>query len=103
SLCPCRLRVTVFPSTTLFRSDPGGARRGIGLLQQVEQPPRIAVGIADQGGQRGLVDLQVRQCPRQRAAGELAELLVPQRLEHMEDRKSTRLNSSHVKISYPVF
>src|SRR5690606_41139611 len=30
-------------------------------------------------------------------------LLVDQAIEGLEDRKSTRLNSSHVKISYAVF
>src|SRR5690606_41641935 len=32
-----------------------------------------------------------------------AALLAPLRLEPERDRKSTRLNSSHVKISYAVF
>src|SRR5690606_39611380 len=33
----------------------------------------------------------------------LVGLVVPPFLEHTQDRKSTRLNSSHVKISYAVF
>src|SRR5690606_38761938 len=36
------------------------------------------------------------------AAGDMASLLGPQ-AEHHPDRTSTRLNSSHVKISYAVF
>src|SRR5690606_39349668 len=33
----------------------------------------------------------------------ITRLRVPRLLEHTQDRKSTRLNSSHVKISYAVF
>src|SRR5436309_11492525 len=61
-------RSTLFPYTTLFRSDDGRDRRG-------------------------------------RTAGSLF-YLAPPRHQHQaqrQDRKSTRLNSSHVKISYAVF
>src|SRR5438874_6065828 len=40
-----------------------------------------------------------RQLPRDRGVDELRRLRVARRL----DRKSTRLNSSHVEISYAVF
>src|SRR5690606_41644012 len=33
----------------------------------------------------------------------VADVVVQVLLAHLEDRKSTRLNSSHVKISYAVF
>src|SRR5690349_22493506 len=36
-------------------------------------------------------------------AGPRTGLLVPLRSSHAQDRKSTRLNSSHVEISYAVF
>src|SRR5436309_7115900 len=64
-------RSTLFPYTTLFRSDLRGRALDLGLH------PRLArdVAIADQRVSGG------------RSA----------------DRKSTRLNSSHVKISYAVF
>src|SRR5690606_39589605 len=34
---------------------------------------------------------------------EIGAMIVKEALEMLEDRKSTRLNSSHVKISYAVF
>src|SRR5690349_23071458 len=80
-------RSTLFPYTTLFRSGdevpdrdadhrpPGEGARG----------PRLHPARARQGhGQGGVL---------QRAVGAEAE----------GDRKSTRLNSSHVEISYAVF
>src|SRR3712207_8116395 len=74
-------RSTLFPYTTLFRSDrtaaAGGGRlhrRGHGL------PPR----------RRGL-PASVRLQPPGGAGGQ------------RQDRKSTRLNSSHANISYAVF
>src|SRR5438067_3173132 len=71
-------RSTLFPYTTLFRSaDAGEARR----------PPRAtALGL------RGR-DRRHRVEPRR--SGQERSLEV--------DRKSTRLNSSHVSISYAVF
>src|SRR5690349_25122209 len=72
---------TIFPFTTLFRSAPqvpevvGGDRRVVG-------PRRLG---ADLVGDRERV-----------LAGDLRRL-------EQRDRKSTRLNSSHVEISYAVF
>src|SRR5436305_6228488 len=68
-------RSTLFPYTTLFRSDVR-ARAGLVVLPLDEQP------------------LGLRARPRALEREAAAELL---------DRKSTRLNSSHVRISYAVF
>src|SRR5436305_14742042 len=68
------LRSTLFPYTTLFRSDLG--QRGLQVL-----------------GQR---DLHL-ELSRSRAASD------DQQDAAGRDRKSTRLNSSHVRISYAVF
>src|SRR2546422_7078560 len=71
-------RSTLFPYTTLFRSRPGrggGRRPAHPLLVPLEPSPR--------GG----------TCGRQLDARRI----------HAEDRKSTRLNSSHGYISYAVF
>src|SRR5437870_11498859 len=75
-------RSTLFPYTTLFRSPHErlvhGAHLGLGHRR------RERLGAAD------------RRLPE----------LLPERLvapELHEDRKSTRLNSSHVAISYAVF
>src|SRR5690606_41294466 len=81
-------RSTLFPYTTLFRStraDVGRARRNAGTRRAHSQPglrPRRTGG-ADQ-------ILRYSRAP----AGDRREC---------RDRKSTRLNSSHVKISYAVF
>src|SRR3989442_6165523 len=86
-------RSTLFPYTTLFRSvvdQQEQARRRQTLAQVVEQ--RLGLGIepvqilADQ--QQGVHLALAQQHPLER--GE-------------QDRKSTRLNSSHVRISYAVF
>src|SRR5690606_41440921 len=92
----------LFPYTTLFRSSGhsprpaagerdrrGGARgRTAGAL------PPVASGIDFAGAPDGPhLRLSHLQIPGDRAAG----------LGQCRDRKSTRLNSSHVKISYAVF
>src|SRR3712207_7374883 len=78
-------RSTLFPYTTLFRSAAGdpdpaqrGARRLPGLHLPQPQPRRAPLGPAE-GVARGRDPLRE------------------------EDRKSTRLNSSHANISYAVF
>src|SRR3712207_7712233 len=67
-------RSTLFPYTTLFRSDPE-ARAVLARLSVFRAP------IAEEAAERVA------------GAGE----------EVVEDRKSTRLNSSHANISYAVF
>src|SRR3712207_7302657 len=71
-------RSTLFPYTTLFRSDE---RRG------EDEDPRLAQRLAEE-----LEDAEREDLPHDLAA-ELRDL----------DRKSTRLNSSHANISYAVF
>src|SRR5438874_4946749 len=68
-------RSTLFPYTTLFRSQPSPRKPGgIG-----SRAPSASVSIPP-----GETQLTVMPC-------------------RMVDRKSTRLNSSHVEISYAVF
>src|SRR5690349_23759753 len=82
-------RSTLFPYTTLFRSDPNGHDRTNGRIF------RVAYG-----------SLESRPV---NLAKEKSEDLVLMLLRHSAwcprhaDRKSTRLNSSHVEISYAVF
>src|SRR5205807_9472238 len=71
-------RSTLFPYTTLFRSRAAGRRRSLQVL-----PRRSDVPCPAWRGAPGCRD-GIRRC----AAG---------------DRKSTRLNSSHLVISYAVF
>src|SRR5690606_41388444 len=102
--CQCFLRspdllprITAFPTPTLFRSglatgrdpDPflvGGAV--LGLLTEVAEGGPL-VGLVD--------DVQWLDRPSAQVLGFVARRLPA------ADRKSTRLNSSHVKISYAVF
>src|SRR5688572_31233150 len=84
---------TLFPYTTLFRS--GGA-----------QPRRRPAGDArGSTGRRGR-GFDIRRDAR-RAAGGASDSRrgrdSPSRSSPPEDRKSTRLNSSHSQISYAVF
>src|SRR3989442_5583769 len=67
-------RSTLFPYTTLFRS-------------QLARPPAGGVPRRDRRGRRGH-----HRGPQP-----------PERRSRRGDRKSTRLNSSHVRISYAVF
>src|SRR5690606_39568774 len=86
---------TLFPYTTLFRSHafgvPGlGFKRG--LAEDLVISPYASVLALMVAPEAACVNLE-------RLAGAGAE----GRFGFYEDRKSTRLNSSHVKISYAVF
>src|SRR2546428_4231348 len=78
-------RSTLFPYTTLFRSRAQG---GVSLKQQGEPFGQSAVGEDLQAGFR---------CGRDQGQKGLRVFTIG------EDRKSTRLNSSHDQISYAVF
>src|SRR5438132_13283633 len=83
----CPLRSTLFPYTTLFRSQFVAAHhlRGHHALRR----PCAQCASADGPRQR-----QLPHFPRGRPAGSSQDA---------RDRKSTRLNSSHTVISYAVF
>src|SRR5439155_6419395 len=84
----------LFPYTTLFRSGPA-RRAGVAHFRQ---PGAGAALCARQtaecarGARRRALDASARSADRRRIASRLRA-----------DRKSTRLNSSHVAISYAVF
>src|SRR3712207_7803602 len=79
-------RSTLFPYTTLFRSGAAvvGGRPGVGVLE-------LGDGLRE----------------RRPVAGHGHRLAVHRRRgvepQGLQDRKSTRLNSSHANISYAVF
>src|SRR3989454_3520082 len=79
-------RSTLFPYTTLFRS--------VALTKSLagELAPRIAVNCVAPGW----VDTEMCEKPFSREGGR-------GKGEIEKDRKSTRLNSSHLVISYAVF
>src|SRR5256885_13290056 len=76
-------RSTLFPYTTLFRS----------LIARRQQP----LAARRQHARRGVIIRQQRRRLRRKHRARLERELV------MRDRKSTRLNSSHLVISYAVF
>src|SRR3712207_7372296 len=88
-------RSTLFPYTTLFRSP------GANLSADVEELGGYAVAVvtvAPETAERsasGLAYVLLASLGRSRHSAEGDE--------HPEDRKSTRLNSSHANISYAVF
>src|SRR2546426_1663175 len=82
-------RSTLFPYTTLFRSLPGDGARQQVLRQRRGHLP---------GGRPHRPRLPLRGArlvPGQRTA--------KRKSRSVRDRKSTRLNSSHLVISYAVF
>src|SRR3712207_7710563 len=78
-------RSTLFPYTTLFRSDLPGE---VEVLEHLDDPHALR-GVVPAAGDVGL----------QRVLADVAE----RRVAEVVDRKSTRLNSSHANISYAVF
>src|SRR3712207_6889072 len=76
-------RSTLFPYTTLFRSHVGDSRLYVardGKLTRLTRDHSLVEELVQEGK------------------------LTPQEAdEHPQDRKSTRLNSSHANISYAVF
>src|SRR3989442_4896516 len=74
-------RSTLFPYTTLFRS--------------------VAAGVAEVALRGAVVEAEPRRISRAWCRRRVAH--DHQAREIRRDRKSTRLNSSHVRISYAVF
>src|SRR3712207_7820139 len=88
-------RSTLFPYTTLFRSvvaGPSGAAGDLVELAHLQQPGAGAVVL----GQRAEDDRADRHVDADAEGVGAADDLE-------QDRKSTRLNSSHANISYAVF
>src|SRR3712207_7870920 len=82
-------RSTLFPYTTLFRSERPDPSPGTGAAGY-----RAA---ARDVGVRAVIQVE------ERSLGALEQHVLPARERVLEDRKSTRLNSSHANISYAVF
>src|SRR5205814_3156507 len=102
SLTHPRPRSTLFPYTTLFRSRSEGPRRsGHNLVvRHVAQVLREVPAVPER-----IVELAVQVAP-EHLCERLADLRAGRdglRKHRLRDRKSTRLNSSHLGISYAVF
>src|SRR5690606_41752106 len=90
-------RPTLLPYTTLFRSYLLLGDQGQERPLEADQGPDEGV---DEDEQREL--REVGPQPEARLGHGVAHA-APAGVESAADRKSTRLNSSHVKISYAVF
>src|SRR2546430_6613873 len=95
-------RSTLFPYTTLFRSLARVAARGVGdPLAREHARDLLDAGVAGEPLEGDA------RAPRADGLGH-AHVVAGARgdrreVGHTEDRKSTRLNSSHSQISYAVF
>src|SRR3712207_7995936 len=85
-------RSTLFPYTTLFRSLRGSNTIKRDTLELLADLKNLRADVDFDGGARDRADAQDLEGS---AGGGLLALF--------EDRKSTRLNSSHANISYAVF
>src|SRR5690606_40275447 len=81
---------TLFPYTTLFRSALAQSRSALGVTITALLPPNSRSERPKRRATRGPTSRPMRVLPVAETSATL-------------DRKSTRLNSSHVKISYAVF
>src|SRR3712207_7369678 len=81
-------RSTLFPYTTLFRSGPEITRKLIKAY--AEAPAKVQPAVDSRLEQLTERELDVLRC-------------LGRGLSNAQDRKSTRLNSSHANISYAVF
>src|SRR5690606_41835840 len=87
-------RSTLFPYTTLFRSwNRTGVAPGAPVRTQKEGAVSVRLFIGNLPYAASEADLREH----------LSSVGVPTQIVLPTDRKSTRLNSSHVKISYAVF
>src|SRR3712207_7055532 len=88
-------RSTLFPYTTLFRSGRDLAQRvyRVGVEDEANLLSALPQGVRHRLGDEHLEQVPDVDVARGADAGD----------DHVGDRKSTRLNSSHANISYAVF
>src|SRR3712207_7744328 len=92
-------RSTLFPYTTLFRSLVGGVH---GQAARAAGQDALRLGQPARPQERVLVAHRDVAVDHRRVEG-LGPEVLPDALDEVGDRKSTRLNSSHANISYAVF
>src|SRR3712207_7679272 len=96
-------RSTLFPSTTLFRSERHADEADLLALEALDRVRRehrvTGVALDHVGGEEVEVGAFVGAARALAAARRVGRVAAAGR----QDRKSTRLNSSHANISYAVF
>src|SRR5207249_11163897 len=91
---------TRFPYTTLFRSQGGGGWANGDAMYVGPNPPSDAVITYYQRRRHIFGDMKLEVFD---ASGKRVGTMPTSKRRGLRDRKSTRLNSSHVSISYAVF
>src|SRR2546427_8768368 len=93
-------RSTLFPYTTLFRSEGATLIDGSG-----SEPVKDALILIKDGHIEAVARVNEVAVPRgAREINLIGKTVIPGLIDaHAQDRKSTRLNSSHSQISYAVF
>src|SRR5688572_32141952 len=81
-------RSTLFPYTTLFRSERRRLQLHAGVVGKARRAEELALEVVGPTVQR---------------ADDVLEVAAALQHDRLADRKSTRLNSSHSQISYAVF
>src|SRR5256885_12372147 len=92
-------RSTLFPYTTLFRSSTIDRRVGRARMQRDQTKRQVGVNLA----LRDRRERSTAGCKVHRIAKLAGNHNVARANRLLLDRKSTRLNSSHLVISYAVF
>src|SRR5690606_42073509 len=96
------LRSPLLPYTTLFRSDDAQMNGKADIGQPLPIAPAAVTVHDEQVGKAVELQAEARSVLGHDGGGH--QLIVTKHVAgFVEDRKSTRLNSSHVKISYAVF
>src|SRR5690242_21151499 len=95
-------RPTLFPYTTLFRSVGNAVVRDIGTSFAIRGDTDIRVQVVVTSGLVRVLPASGRDSGATLGAGDVA-LVQADGGVTTQDRKSTRLNSSHMSISYAVF
>src|SRR5690606_42087616 len=96
-------RSTLFPYTTLFRSSTSAMQKRFSeefKIEAVRQTTERGHKVADVAARLGVSTWSLYQWRKQYAGDEGARREAGEQAQEVRrDRKSTRLNSSHVKIS----
>src|SRR5256886_13674100 len=94
-------RSTLFPYTTLFRSDPVRMyMREMGSVELLTREGEIEIAKRIEEGLKYMI-MAISACPM--TVAQILDLASKIERDELKDRKSTRLNSSHSRISYAVF
>src|SRR5437667_6613033 len=97
-MIPRTPRSTLFPSTTLFRSGVARVYEARVLGEpDAHDISRLAKGVSIEGRRTGPAEVVAL------GPSHLRITVREGRNRQVRDRKSTRLNSSHITISYAVF